>query len=73
MALHQRNDRGQFVNPAGGGPPPKLKVKRGEDGKLEVQNPEEKPPTHAETRPDEKPPEPPDTRGPFVNPNTQVF
>ena len=72
MALHQRNDRGDFVNPAGGGPRPKLKVKRGADGKLEVQDPEPGPKL-AETRPDEKPAEPEDPRGPFINPHTQGF
>lgn len=71
MALHQRNDRGEFVNPAGGGPRPKLKMRRGEDGKLEPVEPA--PPTHAETRPDEKRPEPEDPRGPFLNPHTQGF
>ena len=72
MALHQRNDRGEFVNPAGGGPLPKLKVKRGADGKLEVQDPEPKEPTQAETRPDERPPFP-DNPAPAPNPHTQVF
>ena len=71
MALHQRNDRGEFVNPAGGGPLPKLKVKRGPDGKLEVQDPEPKP-SHEATRPEEQPPQPPDPRGP-VNPNHAGF
>ena len=72
MALHQRNDRGEFVNPAGGGPRPKLKVKRGADGKLEVQDPEPKPPVHEEVRPDERPAFP-DNPAPVPNPNTQVF
>jgi hypothetical protein len=67
MALHQRNDRGEFVNPAGGGPLPKLKVKRGADGRLEVQDPESTP-VHEETRPDERPPYPEDPRGP-INPD----
>jgi hypothetical protein len=62
MALHQRNDRGQLVNPAGGGPLPKLKVRRGADGKLEVQDPAPEPRLE-ETRPDEKPPYPEDPRG----------
>ena len=56
MALHQRNDRGDFVNPAGGGPLPKLKIKRDADGKVEVEDP--KPPVTPEVRPDERPPEP---------------
>ena len=67
MALHQRNDRGEFVNPAGGGPLPKLKVRRGADGKIEVADPEAKP-VREETRPDERPPDAPDPRGP-VNPH----
>jgi hypothetical protein len=71
MALHQRNDRGEFVNPAGGGPKPKLKLRRGEDGKLEVDEP--KPGTQAETRPDERPPEPEDPRGGHVNPHIAGF
>ena len=72
MALHQRNDRGEFVNPAGGGPLPKLKVKRGADGKLEVQDPEGKPPVKEETRPDERPAYP-DNPAPIPNPHTQAF
>lgn len=68
MALHQRNDRGAFVNPAGGGPPPKLKVKRDADGKVEVEDPTAKPQGREETRPDERPPQAPDPRGP-VNPH----
>ena len=72
MGLHQRNDRGDFVNPAGGGPLPKLKVRRGPDGKISVDGPDEKPPTHAETRPDERPPFP-DDPAPVPNPNTQAL
>ena len=72
MALHRRSDRGEFVNPAGGAPPPKLRVRRGADGKLEVEDPEGTPPVHAETRPDERPPEGPDPRGP-INPHTSGF
>jgi hypothetical protein len=71
MALHQRNDRGEFVNPAGDGPRPKVKMRRGADGKLEVETPDEKPPVET-TRADERPPFP-DDPGPPVNPNTQVF
>ena len=56
MGLHQRRDRGELVNPAGGGPLPKLKVKRGADGRIEVQDPKE--PTTPEVRPDERPPYP---------------
>jgi hypothetical protein len=67
MALHQRNDRGDFVNPSGAGPRPKLKVKRGDDGKVQVTDPNATP-VHEETRPDERPPQPPDPRGP-VNPH----
>ena len=72
MALHQRRDRGELVNPAGAGPLPKLKVKRAADGKLEVSDPEPKDPPRAETRPDEKPPEPGDPRGP-IDPLTAGF
>lgn len=72
MALHQRSDRGEFVNPAGGAPPPKLKVRRGADGKLEVEDPDGKAPVHEETRPDEKPPYPADTRRP-IDPNAAGF
>ena len=72
MALHQRNDRGDFVNPAGGGPLPKLKVRRGADGKIEVEDPTAPPPAHEETRPDERPPQPPDPRGP-VDPHHAGF
>jgi hypothetical protein len=71
VALHQRNDRGEFVNPAGGGPRPKLKVRRGADGKIEVQDPEATD-AHEETRPDERPPQPEDPRGP-VNPHHAGF
>ena len=63
MALHQRNDRGDFVNPAGAGPPPKLKVRRGADGKLEVEGTPKEPPVVEETRADERPPYPEDPRG----------
>ena len=72
MALHQRNDRGEFVNPAGGGPRPKVKMKRGADGKLEVEDPAGRPPVHEESRADEKPPFP-DNPAPAPNPHTQVF
>ena len=72
MALHQRSDRGEFVNPAGGGPLPKLKVQRGADGKLEVQGPDEEAPRQEETRPDEKPPHPADPR-PTVPPHHAGF
>ncbi|HEX8207200.1 MAG TPA: hypothetical protein VF587_14160 [Solirubrobacteraceae bacterium] len=68
MALHRKNERGELFD-AGG--LPKLKVKRGADGRLEVQDPDPKP-VHEETRPDEKPPQPPDPRGP-VNPNHAGF
>jgi hypothetical protein len=71
MGLHQRNDRGEFVNPAGGAPP-RLKIRRGADGKLEVEDPAGKPPSHEETRPDERPPHPPDARQP-IDPNTAGF
>ena len=72
MALHQRRDREELVNPAGGGPLPKLKVKRGADGKLEVKDPEPKAPPQAEIRPDERPPEAGDPRtGP--DPHTAGF
>jgi len=71
MALHQRNDRGDFVNPAGGGPRPKVKMRRGPDGKLEVDDPEAAP-VHEETRPDERPPFPEDPRT-RVNPDTAGF
>ena len=67
MGLHQRNDRGEFVNPAGGGPLPKLKVKRGADGKLEVEDPAPEPRKES-TQPDERPPYPEDPRGP-INPD----
>jgi hypothetical protein len=72
MALHQRNDRGEFVNPAGGGPRPKLTVRRDADGNVEVVAPEESSPTHTEIRPDERPPDPGDTR-PIVNPHHAGF
>ncbi len=72
MSLHQRTDRGDFVNPAGGGPLPKVKVRRGADGKLEVEGTDEKPPVVEETRADERPPFP-DNPAPVPNPNTQVF
>ena len=71
MGLHQRNDRGEFVNPAGG-TPPTLKIKRGADGKLEVEDPEATPPVQEETRPDERPPYPADTRPP-IDPNAAGF
>ena len=72
MPLHRRSDRGELVNPSGAGPLPKLKVKRGEDGKLEVEGPEDDAPKHEETRPDERPPQPPDPRSP-VNPHHAGF
>ena len=72
MSLHQRRDREELVDPAGGGPLPKLKVKRGADGKLEVEGPGDKLPTHEEVRPDERPAYP-DNPAPVPNPNTQVF
>ena len=68
MALHRRSDRGEFVNPAGGGPRPKLTVRLGPDGKPVVEDPEGRPPVHEETRPDERPPYPADTRPP-IDPN----
>ena len=71
MALHKRSERGQLDNPAGG-PPPKLKVRRGADGKLEVEDPAGAPPVDEEIRPDERPPEPGDTRPP-VDPHTAGF
>jgi hypothetical protein len=72
MGLHQRNDRGEFVNPAGSGPLPKLKVKRGADGKLEVEDPTAKAPVNEEIRPDERPAYP-DNPASVPNPHTQVF
>ena len=71
MGLHQRNDRGDFVNPAGGGPLPKVKLRRGADGKLEVEPPEDEPQVE-ETRADERPPFP-DNPAPSPNPRTQGF
>ena len=71
MSLHQRNDREEFVKPSGGAPPPKLKARRGPDGKLEVEGPP-KTPTQEEIRPDERPAYP-DNPAPGPNPNTQVF
>ena len=71
MSLHQRSDREEFVDPSGAGPRPKVKMRRGPDGKLEVETPE-KSPTHPETRGDERPPFP-DNPAPSPNPNTQVF
>ncbi|HEX8122635.1 MAG TPA: hypothetical protein VF549_15355 [Solirubrobacteraceae bacterium] len=72
MSLHQRNDREELVEPAAGGPLPKLKVRRGADGKLEVEGPADDTPTHAEVRPDERPAYP-DNPAPSPNPSTQVF
>jgi hypothetical protein len=72
MPLHRRSDRGQLVNPAGGGPLPKLKVKRGPDGRLEVEDRAARPPVHEEARPDERPPFP-DDPAPVPNPHTQVI
>jgi hypothetical protein len=72
MALHQRNDRGEFVNPAGGGPLPKLKARRGPDGKLVVEGPDDRPPVVEETRADERPPFP-DNPSPAPNPHTQII
>ena len=71
MALHQRNDRGDFVNPAGGGPRPKLKMRRGADGRLEVETPDTEPPGEA-TRADERPPFPANPAPP-VDPQTSGF
>jgi hypothetical protein len=71
MALHQRNDRGEFVNPAGGGPRPKVRMRRGPDGKLEVETPDADPPVE-ETRADERPPFP-DNPAPVPNPHTQGY
>ena len=72
MPLNRRSDRGELINPSGAGPLPKLKVKRGPDGKLEVEDPGAKPPVHEEIRPDERPPFP-DDPGPQPNPHTQVI
>lgn len=73
MALHQRNDRGDFVNPAGGGPLPKLKARRGPDGKLQVEGPDDdEKPVVEETRADEKPPYPANP-APVPNPHTQII
>ena len=72
MPLSRRSDRGELVNPSGAGPLPKLKVKRGADGKLEVEDPAAKPPVHEEVRPDERPPFP-DDPAPQPNPHTQVI
>ena len=71
MPLHRRSDRGELVDPSGAGPLPKLKAKRGEDGKLEVEGPEGAP-SHEETRPDERPPYPSDPR-PNVSPDVAGF
>ncbi len=60
------------MNPAGDGPRPKVKVRRGADGKLEVEGTGQKPPVVEETRGDERPPFP-DNPGPPLNPNTQVI
>jgi hypothetical protein len=71
MALHQRNDRGELVNPAGAGPRPRVKMRRGPDGKLEVEVPEKDEPV-PERRADERPPFP-DNPAPAPNPHTQVI
>ncbi len=69
MALHKRSERGELFD-AGG--VPKLKIKRGADGKLKVDDPAEKPPVHEEVRADERPAFP-DNPAPVPNPHTQAF
>ena len=48
------DDRGDQVQP--GGEPPKLKVRRGADGKLQLGD--DRPPTHETVEPAERPPTP---------------
>ncbi len=69
MALHKRSERAELFD---GGGVPKLKVKRGADGKLEVEDPAGKSDVHPETRPDERPAFP-DNPASVPNPHTQVF
>ncbi len=66
MALHRRSERGELFEQK------KLKVRRGPDGKLEVEDPGAKPPVVEETRADERPPFP-DDPAPVPNPHTQAF
>jgi len=59
MGLQRRADRGDQVQPSGA--PPRLKVRRGQDGQVEVEGPDREP-THPETIAEERPPEPSDPR-----------
>jgi hypothetical protein len=64
MALQRRDSRESQVQP--GGEPPRLKFKRGADGKLEVDEP--RPDTHTATEAAERPVTPDDPRtSPFRN------
>jgi hypothetical protein len=70
MGLQRRDSRGQNVQPAGA-PPPKLKVKLGADGKMEIAPPDGPEPSST-TQPEERPPHPGDPR-PAVSPDVAGF